>query len=121
MPTTPITSAPSSGVHHGELLADLKPNSFTMAGNKMLFEDPSGNGLMAASRSMSSLMASQFGAKDHSTSVLHLPPTFATYHSAPLYECGPVERLATLHAHHQHAQQQSVYHGHIRDQAFSNA
>lgn len=90
-----------------------------MATNKMLFDtDATGNGLMAASR-MSSLVASQFGAKavDHASAVLHLPSTaFTTYHPAAHYDAGS---LANLHAH-QHVQQSALYHGH-RDQAFSHA
>lgn len=87
-----------------------------MAGNKMLFDDPSGSGL----RTMSSLMASQFGAKDHTSSVLHLPPTaFASYHPGGHYDGGSVATLANLHAH-QHVQPSALYHGH-RDQAFSHA
>ena len=117
---TPIANSSSSGIHHGDLLPDLKPSSFTMAGNKMLFDDPSGSGLMAASRGMSSLMASQFATKDHAASVLHLPSTaFAGYHPAAHYDSGSVATLANLHAH-QHVQPSSLYHGH-RDQAFSHA
>ena len=115
IPSTPVTGGSSSGIHHhGDLLPDLKPGSFSMSANKILFDDPSGSGLMAASRSMSSLMASQFGTKDHAASVLHLPSTaFASYHPAAHYDGGS---LANLHQHVQPA----LYHGH-RDQAFSHA
>jgi hypothetical protein len=141
LPTTPINGASSSSGHvlhhhHGgiggsDLLSELKPNSFTL-GNKLLFDDsvhnPSGSGgLMAASRSMSSLMASQFGggSKDpHASSLLHLPSAaFASYHPSGShgYDGGSVATLANLHVAHQHVVQPSaLYHGH-RDQAFSHA
>lgn len=139
IPTTPVNGSSSSGIgmhhHHGgnDLLNELKPNSFVMSGNKMLFDDvvhnPSGSsGLMAASRSMSSLMASQFGggAKDShaASSLLHLPSTaFASYHPSGShgYDGGSVATLANLHVAHQHVvQPSSLYHGH-RDQAYSHA
>ncbi|KAK4029659.1 hypothetical protein OUZ56_022628 [Daphnia magna] len=141
LPTTPVNgSSSSSGIglhhHHGgnDLLSELKPSNFAMSGNKMLFDDvvhnPSGSsGLMAASRSMSSLMASQFvgGGKDShvaTSSLLHLPSTaFASYHPSGGhgYDSGSVATLANLHVAHQHVvQPSSLYHGH-RDQAFSHA
>jgi hypothetical protein len=143
LPTTPINGASSSSGlvlhhHHGgvggnDLLNELKPNSFSL-GNKILFDDGvhnsaagSGSGLMAASRSMSSLMASQFGggSKDpHASGLLHLPSTaFASYHPSGShgYDGGSVATLANLHVAHQHVvQPSSLYHGH-RDQAFSHA
>lgn len=143
LPTTPINGASSSSGlvlhhHHGgvggnDLLNELKPNSFSL-GNKILFDDGvhnsaagSGSGLMVASRSMSSLMASQFGggSKDpHASGLLHLPSTaFASYHPSGShgYDGGSVATLANLHVAHQHVvQPSSLYHGH-RDQAFSHA
>lgn len=120
MPTTPLTGASASGVHHGDLLTELKPTSFAIAGQKILLDDGSVNSLMGSSRCMSSLMASQFGTKDHAASVLHLPSTaFASYHPGAHYDSGSVATLANLHAH-QHVQSSALYHGH-RDQAFSHA